>query len=254
MNSVPVETPSRPAAREVSYDPSSDLKQSETQSNKTVARQDATPARAETPNSASSNSAPANSAGSNSLFAFQPSAAVVATTSAPAVENARTRARVVNPEPATAESPASYAAEKNAAERSAEQPTSAAAFRLMAEQKPLRVGETRELKLLVKTDAPLGIVAVMLRFDTNALAVRSVRAGNLFKPADAQLTHTSTPRGLLLVTVSSKDAPLPVSGAGVLLTLEVEALADYSGPFKFDADDVNVVATDGRKVLVKVID
>lgn len=249
MNSVPVETPARPATREVSYDPSSDLKQPETQTVKPDARQDATPTRAET-----SNTPTPNSAGSNSLFAFQPSAAVTVTSSAPAAENARTRARVVNPAPASTESPAAYTAEKNAAERSAEQPTSAAAFRLMAEQKPLRVGETRELKLLLKTDAPLGIVAVMLRFDTSALAVRSVRAGNLFKPADAQLTHTSTPRGLLLVTVSSKDAPLPVSGAGVLLTLEVEALENYSEAFKFDADDVNVVATDGRKVLVKIID
>lgn len=248
MNSAPGENTLRSATREVSYDPSSDLKQPEAQPAKSVARQDAAPAQAETSNSSST-----NSAGSNSLFAFQPSAAVTVTPSAPTVENARTRARVVNPAPA--ESPAtSYTTEKSAAERSVEQPTSAAAFRLMAEQKPLRVGETRELKLLVKTDAPLGIVAVMLRFDTRVLAVRSVRAGNLFKPADAQLTHTSTPRGLLLVTVSSKDAPLPVSGAGVLLTLEVEALENYSETFKFEADDVNVVATDGRKVLVKVID
>jgi hypothetical protein len=249
MNSVPVETPARPATREVSYDPSSNLKQSETRPADAVARQDAATARAETSDSTSP-----NSAGSNSLFAFRPSAAVTATSSAPAAENARTRARVVNPAPASTESPAPYATEKDAAERPAEMPTSAASFRLMADQQPLRVGETRELKLLVKTDAPLGIVAVMLRFDTRALAVRSVRAGNLFKPADAQLTHTATPRGLLLVTVSSKDSPLPVSGAGVLLTLEVEALENYSEPFKFDADDVNVVATDGRKVLVKVID
>src|SRR5215213_2084587 len=259
MNSVPEQTPSRPATREVSYEPSPDVKQPETQTAKSVTRHDATLTRAEAPNSASPNSAAPNSsspnsAGSNSLFAFQPSAAVVATPSAPAGENARTRARVVNPEPAPAESPASYTAEKNAVERSAEMPTSAAAFRLMADQQPLRAGETRELKLLVKTDAPLGIVAVMLRFDTRALAVRSVRAGNLFKPADAQLTHTATPRGLLLVTVSSQDAPLPVSGAGVLLTLEVEALENYSETFKFNAEDVNVVATDGRKVLVKVID
>ncbi|HVF42340.1 MAG TPA: secretin N-terminal domain-containing protein [Pyrinomonadaceae bacterium] len=253
MDSVP-EAQTRPAPRDVSYDLPPDAKRPEAQPAEAFARQDATPTRAETPSSAPANSASQNAAGSNSLFALRPAAAAAATTSAPAVESARTRARVVNPEPAPAGPPASYAAEKNAAERSAEQPTSAAAFRLMADQQPLRVGETRELKLLVKTDAPLGIVAVMLRFDTRALAVRSVRAGNLFKPADAQLTHTATPRGLLLVTVSSKDSPLPVSGAGVLLTLEVEALENYSGPFKFDADDVNVVAIDGRKVLVKVID
>jgi hypothetical protein len=227
MDSVSEETPARPAMREASYSPSSNEKQVETP----------------------------NPVGSNSLFAFRPSAAVSTATPTPAVEGTRTRARVVNAAPASAYSPDSHnVAESAPAERSGAQPTSAAAFRLMTDTQPLRVGDRREVKLLVKTDAPLGIVAIMLRFDTNVLAVRAVRAGNLFKPSDAQLTHTVTPRGLLLVTVSSKDSPQPVSGAGVLLTLEVEALADYSEPFKFDADDVNVVATDGRKVLVKVVD
>ncbi len=244
MNNVAEQAPSRPATREVSYVTPSNEKQPETQASKATPEQYATPARAESPKPAAS----------NTLFSFQPDAATTTTAPSPANENARTRARVVNPEAAPADPSASYTTERNAAERSGAQPTSAAAFRLMADQQPLRAGEKRELKLLVKTDAPLGIVAIMLRFDTRSLAVRSVSAGNLFKPADAQLTHTATPRGLLLVTVSSPNSPLPVSGAGVLLTLEVEALENYSEPFKFEAEDVNVVATDGRKVLVKVID
>jgi hypothetical protein len=117
----------------------------------------------------------------------------------------------------------------------------------------MRVGERRQIKLLLKTDAPLGIVAAMLHFDTEALAVRAVRAGTLVNPADARLTYTITPRGLLLVTVASQDAALPLSGAGVLVTLEVEALAEGAEPLKFDADDIHVVATDGRKVLLKVM-
>jgi general secretion pathway protein D len=247
MDNVSEEPAARPAPREASYDPSSNVKQADAQSGKAAPRRDATLTK-------ELDTTPAESpgpAGSNSLFSFRPSAAAT-----PAVENVRTRARVVNAATADAPaySPASGPAASAPAERAGAQATSAAAFRLMADQQPLRAGERRELKLLVKTDAPLGIVAVMLRFDTNVLAVRAVREGNLFKPSDAQLTHTVTPRGLLLVTVSSKDAPLPVSGAGVLLTLEVEALENYAGPFKFDADDVNVVATDGRKVLVKVVD
>jgi general secretion pathway protein D len=243
MNNVAEQTPSRPATREVSYVTPSNENQPEIRASKAAPEQYATPARAESPKPAAS----------NSLFSFQPDAATTNASPSPAVESARTRARVVNPAPA--DSPVSYnTTEREPAERSGAQPTSAAAFRLMADQQPLRAGERRELKLLVKTDAPLGIVAIMLRFDTRSLAVRSVSAGNLFKPSDAQLTHTATPRGLLLVTVSSQSAPLPVSGAGVLLTLEVEALENYSEPFKFNAEDVNVVATDGRKVLVKVID
>ena len=242
MNNVAEQTQSRPAPREASYVPPSDEEQAEAPASKATQEQYETPARAESPKPAAS----------NSLFSLQPDAATTNAPAGRADDNARTRARVVNPAPA--DSPISYTTERDSAERSGARPTSAAAFRLMAEQQPLRAGEKRELKLLLKTDAPLGIVAVMLRFDTRALAVRSVSAGNLFKPSDAQLTHTATPRGLLLVTVSSPNSPLPVSGAGVLLTLEVEALENYSEPFKFEAEDVNVVATDGRKVLVKVID
>jgi hypothetical protein len=117
----------------------------------------------------------------------------------------------------------------------------------------MRVGERRQIKLLLKTDAPLGLVALTVRLDTRALAVRTVGAGTLFNPTQARLTNTLTPEGLLLLTVASQDAAQPVSGAGVLLTLEVEALADCAEPLKFDADDVHIVATDGRKVLVKVM-
>ena len=39
----------------------------------------------------------------------------------------------------------------------------------------------------------------------------------------------------------------------MLLTFEVEALSAGAEALRFDADDVHLVATDGRKVLVKVM-
>jgi hypothetical protein len=240
MNNVSEETTARPATREASYSPPSNEKQHETQTSKAEPEQSATPARAESPKSAAS----------NSLFSLQPNAAAP---SAPAVENTRTRARVVNPAQSPADFPVSYITERPPADRSGVAATSAAAFRLMSDPQAMRVGERRQIKLLLKTDAPLGLVALTLRLDTRALAVRAVGVGTLFKPTDARLTNTLTPEGLLLVTVASRDAALPVSGAGVLLTLEVEALSDCAEPLKFDADDVHVVATDGRKILVKVM-
>jgi general secretion pathway protein D len=244
MNNVSEETTARPATREASYASPSNEKQPETQVSKATPEQYATPTRAESPNAAAS----------NSLFSFQPTAAAAtAVPSAPTVENTRTRARVVNPAQSPADFPVSYITERPLADRSGVAATSAAAFRLMSDPQAMRVGERRQIKLLLKTDAPLGLVALTLRLDTRALAVRAVGAGTLFKPTDARLTNTLTPEGLLLVTVASQDAALPVSGAGVLLTLEVEALGDCAEPLKFDADDVHVVATDGRKVLVKVM-
>jgi general secretion pathway protein D len=147
--------------------------------------------------------------------------------------------------------PVSVITEKPVTDRAAATATSAAALRLMSEPSPLRVGERRQLKVLLKTDAPLGLLALSFRLDPRVLALRSVGAGTLSSPDGARVTHTLTPEGLLLVTVAPPTSPL--SGAGVLLTFEVEALSAGDEPLRFDADDVHLVATDGRKVLVKVM-
>ncbi len=143
--------------------------------------------------------------------------------------------------------------EKPLTDRAAASASSAASLRLMSEPRPLRVGERRQLKVLLKTDAPLGLLALTFRLDPRVLAVRSVGAGQLAAPGDARVTHTVTPEGLLLVTVAPGQTSSPLSGAGVLLVFDVEALSTGDAPLRFDADDVHLVATDGRKVLVKVM-
>jgi hypothetical protein len=85
------------------------------------------------------------------------------------------------------------------------------------------------------------------------LAVHSVGAGAMFAPGDAHVTHKLSPEGLLLITVTPGADASAISGAGVLLNVEVEALADGAQPLRFEADDVHVVATDGRKVLLRVM-
>jgi general secretion pathway protein D len=149
--------------------------------------------------------------------------------------------------------PVSYITEKPLTDRAAATASSAAALRLMSEPQALRVGERRQLKLLLKTDAPLGLLALSFRLDPRLLAVRAVGAGTLAGTEDARVTHSITPGGVLLVTVAPARAEAAVTGAGVLLTFEVEALAPGADPLRFDADDVYLVATDGRKVLVKVM-
>jgi hypothetical protein len=152
---------------------------------------------------------------------------------------------------APAAAPVSVITEKPLTDSAAAAATSAASLRLMSEPTPLHVGERRQLKVLLKTDAPLGLLALSFRLDQRVLALRSVGAGTLSTPEGARVTHTLTPEGLLLVSVAPPTSPL--SGAGVLLTFEVEALAAGAEALRFDADDVHLVATDGRKVLVKVM-
>jgi general secretion pathway protein D len=154
---------------------------------------------------------------------------------------------------AAASAPAADITEKSPASKTDAGATSAAALRLMSDSQPMRVGERRRLKLLLKTDAPLGLVALALRVDARVLAVRSVSAGTLFAPGDAHVTHTVTPEGLLVITVTPDASAAPLSGAGLLLSVEVEALAGGDAPLRFEADDVHVVATDGRKVLLRVM-
>ncbi|HZB43607.1 MAG TPA: secretin N-terminal domain-containing protein, partial [Pyrinomonadaceae bacterium] len=152
---------------------------------------------------------------------------------------------------APAAAPVSVITEKPQTDLAAATATSAASLRLLSEPSPLRVGERRQLKVLLKTDAPLGLLALSFRLDPRVLALRSVGAGTLSTPDGARVTHTLTPEGLLLVSVAPPTSPL--SGAGVLLTFEVEAHAAGAEALRFDADDVHLVATDGRKVLVKVM-
>ncbi|HEX8353333.1 MAG TPA: secretin N-terminal domain-containing protein [Pyrinomonadaceae bacterium] len=188
--------------------------------------------------------APKPSAG-DSLFSFDRPAQ----TPAPA---ARLRRASLTAEAPTA-APVSVITEKPLTDRAAASASSAASLRLMSDPRPLRVGERRQLKVLLKTDAPLGLLALTFRLDPRVLAVRSVGAGTLSSPGDASVSHTVTPEGLLLVTVAPARPASPLSGAGVLLVFDVEALSAGAEPLRFDADDVHLVATDGRKVLVKVM-
>ena len=187
----------------------------------------------------------------NSLFSFdtpaQPAARESATKAAPAA--IARNVSMTNEAPA----PVSVITEKPLTDRAAASASSAASLRLMSEPRPLRVGERRQLKVLLKTDAPLGLLALTFRLDPRVLAVRSVGAGTFSAPEDARVTHTVTPEGLLLVTVAPSRPASPLSGAGVLLVFDVEALSAGAEPLRFDADDVYLVATDGRKVLVKVM-
>lgn len=126
-------------------------------------------------------------------------------------------------------------------------------MRLVAEEGSVRVGERRRLKLLLKTDAQLGLLAVSLRFDASRMAVRSVSRGDLVGPSDSTFTHSATPDGHLLVSVSPAASGAAITGVGVLFVVEVEALAGGANPYALTADDVHVIASDGRKVFLRVM-
>jgi hypothetical protein len=272
-NSVSVQSTSKPAARDAvliseaetpkpSASPETQKPSTPSPTATPSTRTDAAPssAPAEAVTSSTPAAAPRQTSG-NSLFSFAnaehgrvevPRAAANAPASAPSPVGGARENSPSGPASAPA-APVSYITEKSSTDMANARATSAAAIRLMADSQTMHVGEHRQLKLLLKTDAPLGLVALTLRLDPRVLAVRSVGAGTLFKPSDVQVTHTTTPEGLVLVTVTPTTASSAVSGAGVLLTFDVEALASGAEGLRFDADDVHLVATDGRKVLLRVM-
>jgi hypothetical protein len=105
--------------------------------------------------------------------------------------------------------------------------------------------------VFLKTDAPIGLATATLRFDPRSLAVRSVTQGVLStdKSAAPVLTQsTDAERGVLFLSVSPASGAQPLTGEGLLLVIEVEALAPGDALLQFDADKLHLIATDGRTV------
>ncbi len=131
---------------------------------------------------------------------------------------------------------------------------SAAELRLIPERNEMRVGEKRRLAMVLKTDAPLGLAVVTLRFDPRTVAVRNVSTGNLF--AGLQTTPTITqnvnPNGLLLVSIAPQTGT-PMTGAGVLIFIDIEALATGDSVISFDKDNMHLIATDGRNLSLQLV-
>jgi general secretion pathway protein D len=124
---------------------------------------------------------------------------------------------------------------------------------LAAGQGDMRVGEKRQLALSIKTGAPVGLAVLTLRFDPHVMKVNSVTAGGIFANAKAApaVTYSLDQNGMLLVSIAS-SAGASMSGEGVLLNLEFEALASGDSLLAFDLANVHLVASDGRNLLLQV--
>jgi general secretion pathway protein D len=124
---------------------------------------------------------------------------------------------------------------------------------LMPEQQEMKVGEKRRVMVFLKTDAPVGLVTATLRFDPRLLAVRTVSQGMLTTDATKApvLTQSVDPSGVLLVSVSPAAGAQPLTGEGLLLIIEVEALATGSPALTLDADKLHLIASDGRGIRAR---
>jgi general secretion pathway protein D len=117
----------------------------------------------------------------------------------------------------------------------------------------LKVGDKQQLQLRVKSDAPLGLALVMLRFDPKVMKVNSVSMGDLFANAKTPptLTQSIDSHGMVLISLVPA-AGSSVTADGTIFNIDVEALAAGDSTLMFDLSNVNVVASDGRPLLLKL--
>ena len=124
---------------------------------------------------------------------------------------------------------------------------------LASDSAGLKIGEKRQLALQVKSDAPLGLAVITLRFDPSVLKINGVSPGSLFANAKnaPTLTQSIDEHGMLLLSIT------PASGSaltadGVLLNLEVEGVSAGDSALSFDLSNVHLVAGDGRTLTVQI--
>jgi general secretion pathway protein D len=126
-------------------------------------------------------------------------------------------------------------------------------LRMVSEKGELRVGEKQQLTVQVKSNAPLGLAVLTMRFDPNVIKIKSVSAGSIFLNAKVAPTITQSvdEHGLMLVSLAPA-AGSAVNGEGALINFEVEAIGAGDSALAFDLANVHLVASDGRSVTLQI--
>ena len=124
---------------------------------------------------------------------------------------------------------------------------------LATDQNELKVGEKRQLALQVKSDAPLGLAVITLRFDPSVLKINGASAGSLFANARNAPTVTQSvdEHGMVLLSITPASGSA-ITADGVLLNLEIEAISAGDSALSFDLSNVHLVAGDGRTLTVQI--
>ncbi len=136
-------------------------------------------------------------------------------------------------------------------------PLRTAQVSLVTGDETLKVGEKRLFTLRLNSDVSLALAMVALRFDPKIVKVRTVSAGPLLARVkegtepDASLTQSVDPAGVCLVSISNLSGAASIKGEGVLLLIEVEALAAGDAGIIFEKGAMHFVGTDARDVVVE---
>ena len=117
----------------------------------------------------------------------------------------------------------------------------------------MKVGEKRQLGVQVKSDAPLGLAVITLRFDPHVLKINNISPGSLFANAKSAptLTQSIDEHGMVLLSLAPA-AGSNLTANGTLLNLDVEAVGEGDSTLSFDLSNIHMVASDGRPVMLQI--
>jgi general secretion pathway protein D len=113
----------------------------------------------------------------------------------------------------------------------------------------MRVGETRRFALDLKSDVPLALAIVALRFDPKVVKVRAISSGD-GSSGGASFTQSTDMAGVCLISISNLSG---MTGPGTLLFIDVEGIGLGDAGLLLDKESMHLVATDARDVAVEVM-
>jgi hypothetical protein len=109
----------------------------------------------------------------------------------------------------------------------------------------MKVGETRRFALDMKSDVPLAMAIVALRFDPKIVKVRASGVDG----SSATLTQSTDASGVCLISISNLSG---MKSPGTLIYIEVEGIAPGDAQLLFDKESSYLMAIDARELGIEV--
>lgn len=108
----------------------------------------------------------------------------------------------------------------------------------------MKVGETRRLVLDLKSDAPLALAILALRFDPKIVKLKAfIESGS-----SVGLSQSTDAAGVCLISVSNLSG---MTGPGTLLYIDVEGIAPGEAGLMFEKGSTHLVAADASELGVE---
>lgn len=118
---------------------------------------------------------------------------------------------------------------------------------LTPDNQSMRVGESRRFALDLRSDVPLSLAIIALRFDPKVVKVRVVSAG---ESGGANFTQSTDAAGVCLISISNLNG---MTGPGTLLFIDVEGIGPGDAQLTLDNGAMHVAATDAQSVAARAL-